>query len=138
MDRVANPVVLTGDRHFTMACDLTADFDDPEAAVVGAEVVGTSVSSGGDENPAEWRRTWDPVIAESPYWKYGDVRRGYVVCDVDRERALATLRVASSVEHHSATVSTGRRFVVESGRAGVEDADADADPPGRPEPRQVA
>ncbi len=136
MDRVANPVVLTGDRHFTMACDLTADFDDPEAAVVGAEVVGTSVSSGGDENPAEWRRTWDPVIAESPYWKYGDVRRGYVVCDVDRERALATLRVASSVEHHSATVSTGRRFVVESGRAGVEDADAD--PPGRPEPRQVA
>ncbi|MEQ7126833.1 alkaline phosphatase D family protein [Actinopolymorpha sp. B11F2] len=118
--RVANPVVLTGDRHFTMACDLTTDFDDPEARVVGAEIVGTSISSGGDLAPADWHGTWDQIIAESPYWKYGDGRRGYVVCDVDREAIVATLRVASAVAVEDGSVSAAKRFVVEAGRRGVE------------------
>jgi alkaline phosphatase D len=135
-DRVTNPLVLTGDRHFTMACDLTTDFDDPEAPAVGAEIVGTSVSSGGDEDLRAWRRTWEPVIAESAYWKYGDARRGYVTCDVDRLRTLATLRVASTVERRSGTVSTGQRFVVESGRPGVEVVDGDGRPDGPPSGRR--
>jgi alkaline phosphatase D len=118
--RVANPVVLTGDRHFTMACDLTTDFDDPEARVVGAEIVGTSIPSGGDQAPADWHGTWDQIIAESPYWKYGDGRRGYVVCEVDREAVVATLRVASAVGVEDGSVSAAERFVVEAGRRGVE------------------
>ncbi|WP_020579007.1 alkaline phosphatase D family protein [Actinopolymorpha alba] len=119
-DPVSNPVVLTGDRHFTMACDLTSDFDDPGARAVGAEIVGTSITSEGDQDQAAWHRRWDQVIAESPYWKYGDGRRGYVVCDVDRERALATLRVASNVGTPDGRMSTARQFVIESGRRGLE------------------
>jgi alkaline phosphatase D len=133
--RVTNPLVLTGDRHFTMACDLTTDFDDPDARVVGAEIVGTSVSSGGDEDLHAWRQAWEPIIAESAYWKYGDARRGYVLCDVDRTRSLATLRVASTVERRSGTVSTGQRFVVESGRPGVQVVD-DFRPTSPPQPRR--
>ena len=118
--QVANPVVLTGDRHYTMACDLTTDFDDPESTPVAAEVVGTSVTSAGDLDQSEWHATWDPIIAESPYWKYGDGRRGYVVCDIDRDRVLATLRVVSKVGTRGGTVTSAERFVVESGRRGVE------------------
>ena len=119
-DRVANPVVLTGDRHFTMACDLKTDFDDPDSPTVGAEIVGTSVTSNGDQDPAEWHRSWDQIIDEAPYWKYGDGRRGYVVCDLGRDQLTATLRVASTVGDQDGTVATGERFVVEAGRRGVE------------------
>ena len=46
--RPANPVVLTGDIHSNWAADLKADPRDPASSVVGAELVGTSISSGGD------------------------------------------------------------------------------------------
>ncbi|MGW5363106.1 alkaline phosphatase D family protein [Actinopolymorpha pittospori] len=120
--RVANPVVLSGDRHFTMVCDLERDFDVPDSPVVATEIVGTSMTSGGDQDQAAWHRQWDRIIAESPYWKYGDARRGYVVCDVDRERLLATLRVASRVGDPDATVRADRKFVVQAGRRGLDTA----------------
>lgn len=44
--------MLCGDRHLTMVSDLSRDFADPESAVVGAEFVGTSVSSDGDQDQA--------------------------------------------------------------------------------------
>ena len=48
--KIANPVVLTGDIHTNWANDLVVDFDDlgGRRPSVGAEFVGTSISSGGD------------------------------------------------------------------------------------------
>ncbi|MCP2169624.1 alkaline phosphatase D family protein [Goodfellowiella coeruleoviolacea] len=119
-DRVRNPVVCTGDRHFTMACDLRTDFDDPDSTTVAAEITGTSVTSGGDGDQNAWHQQWDQIIAESPHWKYGDGRRGYVLCDVDRERLLARLRVAPVVTDRDGAVTEAARFVVEAGRRGVQ------------------
>jgi alkaline phosphatase D len=118
--RTSNPVVLTGDRHCTWACDLKPDFDDPASPVVGAELTGTSISSGGDANTASFHATFDPIMAESPHWKYIDNRRGYLLCDLDPERLLASLRVVSTVWAPTATVATAARFAVRAGRPGVE------------------
>lgn len=119
--RAANPVVLTGDRHATWVCDLKPDFDDPASPVVGAEITGTSISSGGDSDPASFHRTYDPIMAESPHWKYIGNRRGYVVCDVTPSRMEASLRTVSSVwTPGGTTVETAARFAVEAGRPGIE------------------
>ncbi|PSL01612.1 alkaline phosphatase D [Haloactinopolyspora alba] len=119
-DQVSNPVVLTGDRHCTWVCDLEPDFDDPSAAAVGAEITGTSISSGGNSDPDRFQATYRPIAAESPHWKYFDNQRGYMVCDVDRDRMLSSLRLVDTVwQPEGATVRTAAEFVVEAGVPGV-------------------
>ena len=117
--RTSNPVVLTGDRHATWVCDLKPDFDDARSPVVGAEITGTSISSGGDQNSDQFHQVYDPIMAESPHWKYIDTRRGYIRCGVTAERLEATLRTVSTVRSHDATVASAAQFVVENGRPGV-------------------
>jgi alkaline phosphatase D len=46
--RPANPIVMTGDIHSNWVADLKVDFNNPSSAVVGTELVGTSISTGGD------------------------------------------------------------------------------------------
>ncbi len=117
--RVENPVVLTGDRHCTWVCDLHPDFDDPHAPVTGAEITGTSISSGGDSDTREFQDTYRPIAEESPHWKYFDNQRGYVVCDVNAERMFSSLRLVDTVWQPSGTARTAAEFVVEAGTAGV-------------------
>jgi alkaline phosphatase D len=114
--RVANPVVLTGDRHCTWVCDLRTDFDDPSTPVVGAELTGTS---GGNPDVAGFHATYDPIMAESPHWRYIDNQRGYVVCDVNADRMLSSLRLVDTVWAPTASVRTAAEFVVEAGRPGI-------------------
>jgi alkaline phosphatase D len=127
--QVDNPVVLTGDRHCTWVCDLKPDFDDPASPVVGAEITGTSITSGGNANPAPFHATYDPIMAESPHWKYIDNQRGYVVCDVTPERMLSSLRLVDTVWAPTAAVRTAAQFVVESGRPGISVVSQEAAPP---------
>jgi alkaline phosphatase D len=119
LSRVANPVVVTGDRHASWICDLKQDFYDPASATVGAELTGTSISSGSDADPDLFHAVFDPVMAESPHWKFIDNRRGYLLCDLDRQRWLTDLRVVSTVRAPEATVSTFAQFVSEAGVRGV-------------------
>ena len=115
-----NPVVLTGDRHRTWVCDLKPDFDDPRSPVVGAEITGTSISSGGDEDNTLFHAVYDPIMAQSPHWKYIDARRGYLVGDLFADRMEAALRTVDTVRRRDGTtVTTAARFVVEDGRPGV-------------------
>ncbi|WP_242909276.1 alkaline phosphatase D family protein [Actinomadura terrae] len=127
--RTSNPVVLTGDRHATWVCDLRPDFDDPASRVVGAEITGTSITSGGDSDPVSFHRTFDPIMAESPHWKYIDNQRGYVVCDVTPTRLQASLRIVSSVwKPTGSTIATTARFQVEAGRPGINVVERTASP----------
>ena len=118
--RPANPVVITGDRHATWACDLTTDFGDPAAPVVGSEIVGTSVSSGGDSNHAAFQAFYGLIVPESPHWKYFNNERGYIRCTVDNAQLLADLRVVSTVTSPNATVETRASFAIASGLPGIE------------------
>lgn len=115
-----NPVVVTGDRHATWVCDLKANFDDPDSATVGAELTGTSIASGGDSNRVAFHARYDPIMAESPHWKFIDVQRGYFVCDLTPERMESSLRVVDTVlRPEGTTVSTFARFQTVDGQPGV-------------------
>jgi alkaline phosphatase D len=82
----SNPVVLTGDTHSSWVNDLKADFNNPNSATVGTEFVGTSITSGfGASDRIE------AALPESPWVKYFNGRqRGYVRCDLNRERGGLT------------------------------------------------
>jgi alkaline phosphatase D len=117
--RVPNPVVVTGDRHASWICDLKQDFYDPASATIAAELTGSSITSGGDGDPNIFHAVYDPIMAESPHWKFIDNRRGFLLCDLDRDRWLTDLRVVSTVRSPDATVSTLAQFVTEAGVRGV-------------------
>ncbi|MFF4251813.1 alkaline phosphatase D family protein [Streptomyces sp. NPDC001663] len=117
---IRNPVVLSGDRHLTMISDLRTDYDDPDSDVVGAEFVGTSISSNGDQDQAAFHAQWDPLKADNPHWKLIDAHRGYHLFDIDRNGIDAQVRVVDTVVRPTATASTLAGLRVENGRPGVE------------------
>jgi len=116
---VRNPVVLSGDRHLTMISDLRKDYADPSSAVVGAEFVGTSISSNGDQDQAAFRAQWDPLRADNPHWKLIDAHRGYHLFDIDRDGIDAKVRVVDTVLRPRAAPSTLARLRVDAGKPGV-------------------
>ncbi|MGW0794389.1 alkaline phosphatase D family protein [Streptomyces sp. NPDC001089] len=116
---VRNPVVLTGDRHLTMVSDLKADFADPDSDVVGAEFVGTSISSGGDQDQTAFHTEWDPRMPDNPHWKYIDAHRGYHLFDIGRDGVDATVRAPGTVLQPDSASSTLARLRVDAGKPGV-------------------
>ncbi|MFI9805709.1 alkaline phosphatase D family protein [Streptomyces sp. NPDC052301] len=116
---IRNPVVLSGDRHLTMISDLKEDFADPDSDVVGAEFVGTSISSNGDQDQAAFHAQWDPLKADNPHWKLIDAHRGYHLFDIDSDGIDARVRVVDTVTGPQATASTLARLRVESDEPGV-------------------
>ncbi|MGW3125905.1 alkaline phosphatase D family protein [Streptomyces sp. NPDC001123] len=117
---VRNPVVLSGDRHLTMISDLKKDFANPSSDVVGAEFVGTSISSNGDQDQAAFHAQWDPLKADNPHWKVVDAHRGYHLFDIRRDGIDARVRVVDTVVEPQATASTLATLRVESDEPGVQ------------------
>lgn len=119
---VQNFVVITGDSHCNMATDLKADFDDPDSAVVGAEFLGTSISSSGDG--ADMDQKGEQWLAANPHMKFYNQQRGYVRCTVNEREWRSDYRVVPYVTSPGAPVSTRASLVVESGVPGVQVDDA--------------
>jgi len=115
---VANPIVLTGDVHNNWACDLKADFDDPESRTLGSEFVGTSISTGGDGSDTANQ----VVLDENPHIKFNNAQRGYVRCMLDRATWRTDYRVVPYVKRPGSPVETRRSFVVEAGDPGLKPA----------------
>jgi len=118
--RTSNPVVLTGDVHANYVCDVKADFDDPASATVATELVGTSMSTGGDgrdQNPADAIQ-----LAENPHIKFINRNRGYVRNVVTASQWTADFRVVDAVRTPGAPVRTRASYVIENGRPGAQPA----------------
>jgi alkaline phosphatase D len=115
-----NPVVLSGDIHNNWVNDLHVNFLDPRSPVVGTELVGTSITSGGDgsDMPDGMR----PVLAENPFVKFHNDQRGYVRCIVTPQELRADFRVVPYVQREGAPIGTRESFVVEEGRPGAQRA----------------
>ncbi len=111
--RIANPVVLTGDIHSNWANELIADFDDLGSAVVAAEFVGTSISSGG--NGRREPRNLAGLLSENPFVKFHNTERGYVRCVVSPKEWRSDYQVVESVERPGGALSTRASFVLEEG-----------------------
>lgn len=112
---VANPMVLTGDVHSSWVADLhVGDADSP---VVGTELVGTSITTNGDGR--DIREGPDALRDRNPHLRFHDDRRGYVRCDVTRERLTAHFRAVPWISKPGAPLETRAVFVVEDGRPGA-------------------
>jgi alkaline phosphatase D len=118
--RVSNPVVLTGDIHSNWVADLKRDFNDFKSATVGAEFVGTSISSGGDGSDS--RPEAERLLSENPHIKFYNGQRGYVRCELTARQMTADYRVISSVTRPGGQMSARARFVVETGKPGAQRA----------------
>jgi len=115
---VANPVILTGDWHSTFVNDLKLDFKRPGAPVVATEFVTPAITTGGDDTP--YGPYYGPFVPFNPHIKYfeGD-RRGYFRATLTPERLTCDLRFVSAVGTPTATATTERSWVVESGAPGA-------------------
>ena len=113
--RVSNPVFIGGDIHSYWTTDIKADFSNPASATVATEFVGTSITS---DPPA--RDLILSVLPENPHVRYFESRyRGYVVVDLTLDRMETRFQVISDRRDPGATISTLKRFVVESDKPGV-------------------
>ncbi len=116
--RPSNPVVVTGDTHQTWVGNLKADFNKPDSPVVGTELVGTSITSGGD-GVAKTRFS-DEQLADNPHIVYNNDLRGYFLCEINPKEMQSELRTVDHVTTMEGRVTSAARFRTEAGRPGIQ------------------
>lgn len=116
--KVSNPLVLGGDVHAGIVADLKLNFDGPKSPVVATEFVGTSISSQGPG-----AKFTEAAVQRNPHLKfYNGTQRGYTAFDVTPTQCHVRMRALSNVTDPQATISNSAAFVVESGKAGAQQA----------------
>jgi alkaline phosphatase D len=121
--KVDNVVVLTGDIHSSWAADITPDPNNPDVTAGGynpstgegslaVEFVGTSVSSPGIDADTTGAIA-NSLKPANPHFKYINLhRRGYMLVDVNRDRAVAewwyvdTVAAPSNIETFAVAYET--------------------------------
>lgn len=113
----SNPVVLTGDVHANYVCDVKADFADPSSATIATELVGTSITTGGDGVDSN---AGDAVqLAENPHITFINRQRGYVRNIVTPSSWTADFQIVPAVTTPDAPLTTRASFVIADGRPGA-------------------
>jgi alkaline phosphatase D len=114
---VRNPVVLTGDVHRHWANNLRLNYFDQSSPYVGAELVTSSITSGGDGADST-----PPGMSNNPHLNYIGNHRGYVRVTANATQLTADFQKVSSVTTRDAagvTLSTVRRYAVQDGIPGL-------------------
>ncbi|SDS61303.1 alkaline phosphatase D family protein [Actinoplanes derwentensis] len=112
--RVPGTVVLTGDIHVNYAADLRTDFSRPDTPAVAVELVGTSITSGGDGS--DTLPQLDEQLRANPHLRFANAQRGYVRCELTRDTLRADYRVLTGVTARDSPISTRASFVSERAR----------------------
>ncbi len=118
--KARNLVVLTGDFHAHWAADVKQRFDDPASPVIAAELVTSSITSGGDGSEAQPGAA--TTLAENPHLKFHNNRRGYVRTRFTASEVTADFRVVPWVRRPGAPGQTRATFVIEDRRPGLQQA----------------
>ncbi|HEX5742155.1 MAG TPA: alkaline phosphatase D family protein [Pilimelia sp.] len=114
---VRNPVVLTGDVHAHWVADVRADAADPDAPVVGTELVCSSVSSGGDGHDLD--PAAHPFMPHNPHLRFYNYQRGYLLATLTPASLTADFQVVPWVRTPGAPAYSRARFVVRDRRPGA-------------------
>lgn len=118
--KIANPVVLAGDIHTNWANDLVIDWEGSGPRTVGSELVGTSITSGGDGPAAP--KYLDRLLAENPFVRFHNTERGYVRCQVTPSVLTADFRTLPFVTKVDSPLFNRATFAIENGRPGPQRA----------------
>jgi alkaline phosphatase D len=114
----SNTVIVTGDVHQTFVGNIKQNFDDPSSPAVAAELVVTSITSGG--NGSEHQKGYDAIAAANPHIVYNNSFRGYMRCELTPTMMTSELCVLPDGVRTDGTPSkVAARFVTESGRPGI-------------------
>ncbi|MGV0027835.1 alkaline phosphatase D family protein [Phormidesmis priestleyi] len=115
----SNPIVLAGDIHSSWVHDIKRDFNQP-SATIGTEFVATSITS---DFPTQFIEPVTLALSNNPHTKFfNGALRGYVRCDLNRDRWQSDYRVVSTIREPQATINTLASFVVENGIPGAQRA----------------
>ncbi|MFJ4363409.1 alkaline phosphatase D family protein [Streptomyces chartreusis] len=114
---VENLMVLTGDVHVGYGFDIKDDFDTPDSATLGTEIVATSITSGrdGSDRPANW----DTYMRANPHMRFYNGRRGYVTVALGQQLARADFKTVPYVTTTGAPIATAASFVTQVGAQGL-------------------
>jgi alkaline phosphatase D len=119
-NKVANPVVITGDIHSNWVNNLRVDDRDPSTPVVATEFVGTSLSSSG--NGSQATKEAAEMKSANPCVQFHNRERGYVRCTVTPKTMAADYVVVEDVTKPNGQTLTRASFAVEAGEAGAKPA----------------
>lgn len=118
--RVRNPVVLTGDIHSAWVHDLKADFRDPASAVLGTELVTTSISA---DFPSQFVAPIAAAATQTPHVRYfNGAQRGYARVRVTPQTWQTEFKVVDTIQTRTSQVRTDATFVIETGVPGAKRA----------------
>ena len=113
--RIANPVVLSGDIHAFLVNDLNRRAEEPASPIVATELVATSISS-----PARPQSDFDRWLPENPNVRLArSDYRGYLAIDVSAERLHVALVAVDDVTRRDSGTHVLAAFDVASGKPGV-------------------
>ena len=115
--RLSNPVVITGDIHTNWVGDLKIDYREQNSPIVATELVGTSISTGGDG--ADTQPAVEQYLPEAPQIHFFNAQRGYVRCEATRNALTTDFRVVEKISVKDLPIKTRATFVVESGVPGA-------------------
>ncbi|WP_174614554.1 alkaline phosphatase D family protein [Virgibacillus ihumii] len=130
-----NLIVLTGDVHASWASNLMADFKDLNSRILGAEFVGTSITSGG--NGADERADTDRILEQNEHIKFFNDYRGYVRCQVTPTQWKTDYRVLPFVTKPGADISTRASFIYKKDQEGLKELSATIVPQGKTKSNEV-
>ncbi len=116
--KIPNPVVLTGDIHLNWVNDLQLNFEDPNSPLVGTELVGTAMTSGG--NGGNFIPEYERAAAQNKFVRWYNSNRGYVTCDLTPQTWTTHFRTTPFVDKPESPIETRASFVIESGRPGAQ------------------
>ena len=114
---VSNFVVLTGDSHKNWVNHLMSDFNNPNSPILGTELMGTSITSGGDGE--EINDLGKHLMSINPHIRFYNGRRGYVSCKVSPDEMRAEFKVLPFVSRPGAPIQTRATFVMKNGVPGA-------------------
>jgi alkaline phosphatase D len=110
-----NFVSVGGDIHTSCVADLLLDYHVPGSPRVGTELVGPSVSAI-ELLPQGFA---EATLRNPHIHLYDTQRRGYLRCDVTRDRLQADYELVASTADPDSAIATGSTWIVEDGAPGA-------------------
>ena len=102
--RIPNVVVLTGDEHVNYAGEVHIDSRRPGSNPVAVEFTSTSISSGGDGQDLSTND--QSVLSANASLKFVNRQRGFMLCNVTKDKWETSVRVLDKVSEPDGKVST--------------------------------
>lgn len=101
----------------TLGLGSQLDYDDPTSNTVGAELVCSSITSGGDG--ADSPSNAHPWLQWNPHLRFQNNQRGYVNTTITREQLVADFRCLPRVSEAGAPAFTRASFTIVDGEPGL-------------------